>query len=174
MSISDDHCLAIGKITVAFAELESWLSSFIWALIVPFSEQHIGQMVTAEMSFSRKLDLLVSLFQYRCKDASKRDQLKGIVVRLSNLEQRRNTVQHSLWIRQSSDPAEATRLKITSKRKHGLSHAKEVVTSQPLECLVQDLQIAVSELSSFMVLFLANDAQFIIQPDVPHKAAQGQ
>ncbi|MFZ1548465.1 MAG: hypothetical protein WAT12_15450 [Candidatus Nitrotoga sp.] len=153
MSISDEHCLAIGKISVAFAELESWLSSFIWSLIS--SEQHVGQIVTAEMSFSRKLDLLVSLFQYRCKDRQERDQLKALVSRLSGLEQQRNTVQHSLWIRQTADPTEATRLKITAKRKHGLSHAKKVLTSQPLESLTRDLQVAVSELSSFMVTFLA-------------------
>ncbi|CAH1073395.1 hypothetical protein [Candidatus Nitrotoga sp. 1052] len=153
MSISDEHCLAIGKISVAFAELESWLSSFIWSLIS--SEQHVGQMVTAEMSFSRKLDLLVSLFQYRCKDAQEHDHLKALVSRLSDLEQRPNTVQHSLWIRQTADPTEATRLKITAKRKHGLSHAKEVLTSQPLESLARNLQVAVSELSSFMVTFLA-------------------
>lgn len=153
MSISDEHCLAIGKISVAFAELESWLSSFIWSLIS--SEQHVGQMVTAEMSFSRKLDLLVSLFQYRCKDAQERDHLQALVSRLSDLEQLRNKVQHSLWIRQTADPTEATRLKITAKRKHGLSHAKEVLTSQPLESLAKNLQVAVSELSSFMVTFLA-------------------
>ena len=153
MSISNNHCLAIGRITVAFAELESWLSSFIWALIGP--EQHIGQMVTAEMSFSRKLDLLGSLFQYRCKDTQECNQLKALVSQLSELEQKRNTVQLSLWIRQSNDPAEATRLKITAKRKHGLSHAKEVLTSQPLESLAQELQAAVSDFSSFMVTFLA-------------------
>ena len=154
MSISDDHCLAIGRITVTFAELESWLSSFIWALIVPFSEQHVGQMVTAEMSFRQKLDLLVSLFLYRCKNPQKCAELKVLVARLSDLEQQRNTVQHSLWIRQTDNPAEATRLKITAKRKHGLSHAKEVKTSQPLEALASDLNVAASDLSSFMVSFL--------------------
>ena len=84
MSISNNHCLAIGRITVAFAELESWLSSFIWALIGP--EQHIGQMVTAEMSFSRKLDLLGSLFQYRCKDTQECNKLKVLVSQISELE----------------------------------------------------------------------------------------
>ena len=153
MSISDEHCLAIGKISVAFAELESWLSSFIWSLIS--SEQHVGQMVTAEMSFSRKLDLLVSLFQYRCKDTQERNLLKSLITRLSDLEQQRNTVQHSLWIRQSADPTEATRLKITAKRGRGLSHAKKVLTSQPLEILTRYLQMAVCDLSSFMVTFLA-------------------
>lgn len=160
MSINNNHCLAIGKITIAFAELESWLSSFIWALMVPFSEQHIGQMVTAEMSFSRKLDLLASLFQYRCKDIQERDKLKALVTKLTKLEQERNTVQHSLWICQSDDPEEVTRLKITAKRKHGLSHAKEVLTSQPLEDLAQELQMATSELSSFMIASLANIEQY--------------
>src|SRR3990167_7135513 len=59
VTIGDDHCLAIGRITVAFAQLESWLSSFIWSLIGPFSEQHVGQIITAEMSFRQKLDVLM-------------------------------------------------------------------------------------------------------------------
>ena len=81
-------------------------------------------------------------------------ELRALVSRLSDLEQQRNTVQHSLWIRQSSDPSEVTRLKITAKRKHGLSHAKEVMASEPLERLAQELNVAVSDLSTFMVTFL--------------------
>lgn len=153
MSVSDEHCLAIGKCTVIFAELESWLSSFAWALIG--SDQHLGQIVTAEMSFSRKLDLVTSLFKLRCPDTVARDALGDLIARLSELEQRRNTVQHSLWIRQSEDPSLATRLKITAKRKHGLAHAREEVSPKPLELLANDLHEAVSDFSTFMVSFLA-------------------
>ena len=152
MSVSDEHCLAIGKCTVTFAELESWLSSFAWALIG--SDQHLGQIVTAEMSFSRKLDLVSSLFKHRCPDTAARDALGVLIARMCELEQRRNTVQHSLWIRQSEDPELATRLKITAKRKHGLAHAREEVTPEPLELLSNDLQAAVSAFSTFMTSFL--------------------
>ena len=152
MTISDKHCRTIGKISVAFAEIESWVGFFVWALIGP--EQHIGQMVTAEMSFSRQLDLLSSLFQYRCDDPEKLDDLKALILRLTELEQQRNTVLHSLWIRQSSNPSEAARLKITAKRKKGLAHSKEVVKPKQLEAIAGNLQVALSDFSSFMTTFL--------------------
>lgn len=147
--------LLLEKSASGLTELESRLSSFIWSLIGP--DQYVGQMITAEMSFSRKLDLLSSLFQYRCMDTQQHNLIKKLVTRLSNVEQERNTVQHSLWIRQSNNPSEALRLKITAKRKHGLKHAKEVITSQPLELFEKELQETVSALASFMTTFLANE-----------------
>ena len=153
MTVSDGHCLALGKCTVAFSELDFWLSSFAWALIG--QDQHIGQIVTAEMSFARKIDLVGSLFKHVCPDKGAREDLQRLLGKLSQLEQRRNTAQHSLWIRQSEDPELATRLKVTAKRQHGLKHAKEDVTSEPLEGLARDLQAATSDFSSFMVTFLS-------------------
>ena len=153
MSVSDEHCLEIGRSTVAFADLEIWLSFFAWALIGP--DQHVGQIVTAEMSFSRKLDLVSSLFAHRSKDIVARKELQGLLGRLAELEQRRNTVQHSMWVRQSTDPSVATRLKITAKRKHGLKHAREEVSAEPLRLLNRDLQAALSDFSTFMTAFLA-------------------
>lgn len=153
MGVSDEHCLAIGKCTLAFAELDAWVSSFAWALIGP--DQHVGQIVTSEMSFSRKIDLLSSLFKHRCSNMASREELRVLLARLSELEQERNRVQHSLWIRQSQDPALATRLKITARRKHGLAHAKEEITSEPLDRLSNELQVAVSDFAGFMTTFLS-------------------
>ena len=160
MTINDAHCLAIGRITVAFSELDSWLNSFIWALICPFEDQHIGQIITAEVSFSKKIDLLTALFKYRCKDTAKQKQLKDLLARVAKLEQERNAVQHSLWLHQSENMEEVTRLKITAKRRHGLHHTKEIVTAKPLEDIVKELQTATSELASFHVDFsIALDEQ---------------
>jgi hypothetical protein len=63
---------------------------------------------------------------------------------------------HSLWIRQSNEPFEATRLKITAKRKNGLSHTKEVIRPKQLESIVVELQSALSDFSGFMVDFLTH------------------
>ena len=161
MNISDVHCLAIGRITVAFSDLDSWLDSFIWPLIVPFEEQHVGQIVTAELSFSKKIDLLASLFKYRCKDPVKQSELKALLACISELEHKRNTIQHSLWIRQSENDEEATRLKFTAKRKYGLNHAKEVVTAESLNDLVEQLSKARSDLFSFQIkYFMELEKQF--------------
>lgn len=153
MSVSEEHCLAIGRITVAFSELDSWLSSFIWALIGPFDEQHLGQIVTAELSFRQKIDLLAALFKYRCKDIAKQLELRALLTKIAELEQKRNTIQHSLWIRQSENAEEVIRLKITAKRKNGLIHSKKVVTVEQLDEIFKKLKEATSNLSSFHVNF---------------------
>ena len=154
MSVNDDHCLAIGRITVAFSELDSWLNSFIWALIAPFEEQHLGQIITAELSFRQKLDLVAALFKYRCKDTAKQAELKGLIARIEKLEARRNTVQHSLWTHQSEEREQVTQFKITAKRKNGLTHTKNIITSQSLEQLSKEPNEATSDLSSFHISFL--------------------
>lgn len=155
MAISDEHCLAIGKISVAFAELEAWVSFFVWQLIGP--DQFVGQMVTAEMSFSRMLDLLSSLFQHRCKNTQEINDLKVLISRISSLEQKRNMVQHSLFIQQSTNPSEATRLKITAKRKKGLLHSQQVLEPKDFDVIARDLQAAKFDLSTLMITFLSKE-----------------
>lgn len=154
MAISDEHYRAIGRISVEFGEIEMWVSSFAWALID--QEQSIGQIVTAGMSFSRQLDLLSSLFQHRCHDTTKLNDFNDLTKRLSKLSDKRNTIIHSLWLRQSKDSTEATRLKITAKRKPGLSHTKKIVKPQELESIADDFHTALSDFSTFMTTYLAD------------------
>ena len=154
MTIGDEHCLAIGRISVAHAELEHWSSAFVWALIGP--EQEVGQMVTAEMSFSRQLDLLGALFQFRCVDQKRRTELDALLARLAGLEQQRNTTLHSLWLRTWKEPARATRLKITAKRKKGLAHSKTFHTAGELNALAEEMTAGVRALSGFMITFLSD------------------
>lgn len=156
MTISNEHYQAIGKISVAFGQLESNVSFFIWQLIG--AEQHVGQMVTAKMSFSRQVDLLSSLFRHRCDDSAKRDEFKRWIVQLSKLEEQRNAILHSLWDRQSKDAREATRFKITLNRKQGLSHSKEVIKPEQLEEIANDFQKTFSEFFTFITTYLINKA----------------
>ena len=153
MAVSDELALEIGRISVAFADVEAWVGFFIWSLIGP--DQHVGQIVTSEMSFSRQLDMLVSLFRHRCDDSAKIERLRQLVARLSETEQQRNTFLHSLWTHQSPDPSEALRLKITAKRKKGLSHAKETVSVSQLHKVAESFQLILGEFSTFMIEFLA-------------------
>jgi len=69
MSISAEHYKAIGRVSVSFSEVEVWVSGFIWQLIS--QEWSVGQIITAEMSFKDKLNLLYSLFIYRVSDNEK-------------------------------------------------------------------------------------------------------
>ena len=137
-----------------FSDVETWTGAFIWQLIGP--EQLVGQMVTAGMSFSRQLDLLTSLFRYRFSDASLRKSLESLVKRISELEEKRNRVLHSSWLLQSSDPSEATRFKITAKRKKGLVHDREVVKPEELDAIAKGFEQVLSELSTFMIPLVAD------------------
>jgi hypothetical protein len=159
MVISDQHYRAIGRISVMFSDVEIWTSAFIWQLIGP--EQNVGQMVTAGMSFPRPLDLLTSLFRHRCPDPSLVNRLEGLVTRISELEQKRNTVLHSSWISQSLEPNEATRFKITAHRKKGLQRAKEITRPEELDAIADGFQQVLSEFIDFMIPAFsnANDSQ---------------
>ena len=132
-----------------FSDVETWTSAFIWHLIGP--EQHIGQMVTAGMSFPRQLDLLTSLFRHRFPDPLLLQSLDALTKRISELEQKRNTVLHSSWVLQSSDPNEATRFKITANRKKGLHHAKEVTRPEELDAIADGFQQVLMDFTHFMI-----------------------
>jgi hypothetical protein len=154
MILSDEHHRAIGRISVNFSDVEAWAGFFIWQLVGP--DQLVGQIVTAEMSFSRKLDLLSSLFRHRFKDETLREKLSKLVGRLANLEQRRNTTLHSSWLHQSIDRTEATRLKITAKRKKGLQQAKQVIKPAELDALADEMAKAVAEIGNLMIPLVAD------------------
>jgi hypothetical protein len=56
----------IGEITVKFGVLEHMLEYSIWRLINEDTrEQQTGQIVTAENSFGRNVDLFSSLYRHR-------------------------------------------------------------------------------------------------------------
>jgi hypothetical protein len=153
MVISNEHYRAIGRISVMFSDVETWTSSFIWPLIS--SDQLIGQMVTAGMSFPRQLDLLTSLFRHRFPDPVKLQSLELLVRRISELEQQRNGVMHSTWLLLSSNPNEATRFKITATRKKGLHQKREVITPAELDKIADGFQQALSDLCDLMIPLVA-------------------
>jgi hypothetical protein len=153
MVLSDQQYRAIGRISVMFSDVETWTSCFIWHLIGP--EQLVGQMVTAGMSFNRQVDLLTSLFRFRFPEESLRAELETHTKRLSELEQHRNSIMHSTWLRESLDPNQATRFKITTNRKKGLAQRKEVYTTTELDDLADDLHVVIGDLSDFMIRVLS-------------------
>ena len=158
MVISDEHYRAIGRISVMFSDVEIWTSAFIWQLIG--SEKNVCQMVTAGMSFSRRLDLLTSLFHYRFPDPSLTKPLGALIKRISALEQKRNTVIHSSWILQSLERNETIRFKITAHRKKGL-HTKEITRPEELDAIADGFQQVLTEFIDFMIPVLStrDDAQ---------------
>src|SRR5216684_7706454 len=107
MRITDKHYNAIGRVSVSFSDVEIWISGFIWRLIS--QDFHIGQMITAEMSFSRQLiPLLCSLFRYRVSDNIKFDKFNKLINRLSKIAEDRDHLIHSNWLVESPNISSVT------------------------------------------------------------------
>jgi hypothetical protein len=149
MILGDQHYRAIGRISVMFSDVEIWTSAFIWQLIG--SEQNIGQIVTARMSFSRQLDLLASLFRHRFPDPALIKPLQVLIKRICALEQKRNTVLHSSWILQSLEQNEVIRFKMTATRKKGLHRDKEITRPEELDAIADEFERALTDFIDFMI-----------------------
>ena len=65
MAISD-YLHPLGQITANFSHLEADLAGLIWSSIG--DDKKIGQIVAAQLSFSKLLDTLSSLFRNKCDD----------------------------------------------------------------------------------------------------------
>jgi len=58
--MTNDHLVALGRITVGYSQVEWAVSAFIWKLLSP--DQRVGQTVTASLMFSARVSFLRSLF----------------------------------------------------------------------------------------------------------------
>jgi len=93
---SDDHKKEIGRLCMAFQNLESVICFLTWTLIGEC--QQVGQIVTSNMSFSRVCDTLVGLSVYRFgEDTDTTKSIAALVKQASQLEQKRNRFIHSYW-----------------------------------------------------------------------------
>ena len=154
MKLSDEHYLAIGRICVAFSELDQYVSYYIWTFISTdrvASDQPIGQIITSEISFTKELDLLCALFKYRIKDKNQVKILEKFISRISEIEQNRNTMLHSIWISDKTDDTKATRFKITAKRKKGLHWSIQTIIPDELNDIADDFDRVKIDFRKFMM-----------------------
>lgn len=128
--LSDEHLRSIGKITAYFAKLELLVSFCIWSLIE--GEQRLGQIVTAELSFSGKVALLSSLYRYRVNSPERLTELEELLDRVSQAEEKRNAMIHSFWGAGRTKET-ITRIKTTAKRSKGLKFHFQEMKVQELD-----------------------------------------
>jgi hypothetical protein len=76
----------------------------------------LGQIVTAELSFSQKINLLSSICRDKLKNLNELDEVDQILKRVALAEQKRNTVVHSFWTGYPGF-SKVARIKTTAKRK---------------------------------------------------------
>ena len=98
--MNDAHLIAIGRITVAYSQVEWAVSAFIWKLLSP--DQRVGQTVTASLMFTARTSLLRAVFDLLEPAYGNRVDVDGLDAALKQAESavaKRNAVVHALmWL----------------------------------------------------------------------------
>jgi hypothetical protein len=130
----------IGEVAVAFGILELYLELAIWQMVAENDEEKrkLGEAITAEMSFDRKVHAFSSMFALHFPSEANDAELKKLVGSLFAAQEKRNQILHSAW--SFSDDFEAfTRMKASAKAKKGL--VRTISTVEPTELLAVYKQI---------------------------------
>jgi len=99
--------------------------------------KRLGQIVTAELSFRQKIDLLSSIYRDKLDKPNELAELNEVLARVAEAEQKRNTIVHSVWTAYAVDGTPA-RIKATAKRKSkGLKMKIESVSVKDLEYIAK-------------------------------------
>lgn len=146
--VPDEHLKHIGDITVSFALLESCLQGLAQTLLG--AGQQLGQIVTAEVSFEALRALTVSLYLQRNGEDQHWDQLRDLIKRAADTEEKRNQITHSLW-GAGDDTSSITRIKTTAKEKHGIRFHFENVTGSQLGEFAHEIKALAHDIQKFCI-----------------------
>src|ERR1700722_1006053 len=119
---------AIGRVALGFSFLEDTARNVI--VLLSAADSKVGHIMTAELSFRQKIDVLASLVWHRLPMMAESDRslnnpetkehLKELILICRRAEELRNTYLHSYY-------AGPERLKLSAKAKHGLKVHRETV-----------------------------------------------
>jgi len=120
----------IGNIAIWFSELEEIVSKTLLQLLVLIPPY--GRIVTSELSFKNKVDMMASLVRQRLPstrfnvgDDPPVEVLDELVKILFQAEELHNRIMHSSWVVTRLKGDRWTRVKLTAKASHGLSEQSE-------------------------------------------------
>lgn len=120
----DDAILAeIGKIVVVFSYIEDSLAEIIARIFMVGGCTHeIGRIITAELSFKQRVSTLDSLLLKLGKETNCIAEFNRIKPLLTQAEEARNIVVHSVWAKPcpANSPYTVVRIKTTARQKVGL------------------------------------------------------
>lgn len=93
---SNECLLALGELTVAFSEVESFMKEFIGYLLeISYTER---QIVTSRLRWNDLLNQINALYQMNVSRQDMQDELYTILKKLKECNTRRNSYIHSDWI----------------------------------------------------------------------------
>ena len=152
--VPDQHLKSIGDITVSFALLESQIQTLIGSMLN--ERQRIGQIITAELSFKNLRALMISLYIERHgKEDVDFVQLKELMTRAGQVEDKRNQITHSIW-GVGKDTDTITRIKTTAKEKHGIRFHFEDVSSGYLANFATEIKVLAEEIQRYWIHLMEN------------------
>jgi len=120
----------IGRIVLCFSDLEDTVSSTLLQLLVLIPRY--GRIVTSELSFKNKVDMMASLVRQRLPstrfnvgDNPPVELLDELVKILFQAEELHNRIMRSSWVVTRLKDDRWTRVKLTAKARHGLREQSE-------------------------------------------------
>ena len=129
----------LGSLNIEFNHLELFIARCIWELLDHFEDPNLGSLITAQLSFKAKLDLLGALSKYRIREDESRSSLDALVKKAAEAEAARNRHFHSLfvWFQNQQLPI---RIKPTAKREKSLYYQVERIDTKLLHDLVRSVE----------------------------------
>ena len=142
----------VGEIAVSFGNLEFLLEGGIWKLLCGEDEQtqKLGEAITAEMSFSRKLYAFSSMYRLRVPSASEDHTFRSMINELDKVQAERNAILHSAWS-YSPKLKVLRRMKSEAKTKRGLRHRMSYMTPEKLEAILSRISQAGDRFGKFVI-----------------------
>ena len=158
--VSDEHLRLIGLITVNFSWLETVISMGIWKLLGYERQQDIGNIVTSELSFRNLMALLSALSMYKLSNAKTNAELKKLLKKSAQAEEKRNLIMHSLYATREG-PEDVIRMKTTAKVYKGLKYHRERLTIDEL-----------SEIADFVAAVAFEFLEFVMSLQIPQSGSE--
>ncbi len=146
--VPPEHLRLLGDIAVTFGLIHYQLMT-VAQLVIGIDEAW-EQAITAELSLSQLRSVTLSVYRAKFGEDPNFAELRALMSRLELLEQRRNSITHSLWT-VTDDMTQTSRLKVGAKEKRGLKHVFEHVSESKLKEDVALFHKLSSDLSEFEI-----------------------
>ena len=115
--------------------------------------KRLGQIVTAELSFRQKIDLLSSIYRDKLNNSTELAELDRVLAQAAQAEQKRNIVVHSVWTAYAVKETVA-RIKATAKRRSkGLKLEIKNMSVEDLEDVANYIANVAYEVQTLVIRF---------------------
>lgn len=151
--MTDEHLVALGRITLGYSLLEWTVSSFIWKLVS--TDQRVGQTITASLNFSARTSLLRSLFDLLLPAyGPAKVDVKGLDAVLKQAEAAatdRNRIVHALMWVPAAEGGEFTHMNLKPRKAAEWTSAPAAVAD--LLRVSEQVTLAYEAVSQFMLKY---------------------